>query len=325
PSSVVVNNSTKDYSIGADIVGPCQVTKNGSGTLRLSGYESSYTGGTVVNAGRLAAYSGSGTPLGTGPLSIAGGATLAGNATIPGVVTIQGFVSPDGSASEPLGTLTTGPTTLGGTYICDLAYQGSDRLDVMGDLDLTGSRLTFQKGTYSPLGASSFVIASYTGNLTGSFGTVNGLPTGHVLRYDSAAKQIRVERMTLADWFASFPGLGDASITGDPDLDGIPNLLEYVLGGHPGQRSTAILPQHSSDSSYFLFKYKRSDPSEHDTVQAVQWSTDMVNWTDIPVGNTINANVTITLNGDEPDDITVRIPRSSADGSIFMRLKVVEK
>jgi len=327
PSSMVVNNSTKDYSIGTSISGPCAVTKNGTGSLRMSGSQSAYTGGTVVNAGRLEAHSGGGSPpwsvLGTGPVSIAAGATLAGEARLPGAVTIHGTVSPNYSGDYSLGFLITGPTVLTGTYVCELDDTGCDLLQVEGDLDLTGSTLALEKtfsGTYGP---AEFVIATYTGNLTGSFGTVSGLPANHVLKYDSAAKRIVVASMSLANWVAGFPGLADSSAAGDPDGDGIPNLLEYVFGSNPGTGDPAILPQPSVDEFYFFFRYLRSDSSYHHTVQTVQWSTDLDTWTDIPVGDSNNGTVMIAPNGDAPDEITVRVPRT--EEPIFARLRVVEK
>ncbi|WP_353567723.1 autotransporter-associated beta strand repeat-containing protein [Haloferula sargassicola] len=328
PSAMEVNNSAKDYFIGTPIGGPCQVTKNGSGSLKLAGLDSTYTGGTVVNAGRLEAHSGGVkpplTPLGTGPVSIAVDATLAGEATIPGAVTIEGIVTPNESSDNPLGTLIAGPTVLSGTYVCQLRQTGCDLLEVMGDLDLTGSTLTLLNESSTTSSPSSFVIASYTGNLTGSFATVNGLPADYVLRYDSDAKQILVAPLGLEAWIAGFPGLGDVSATGDPDSDGISTILEYVLGGHPGQADTAILPQPSMDDWYFYFHYKRSDASYHHTVQTVQWTTDLENWTDIPVGTSNDGTVMITTNGDDPDNITIRILREEVDGGIYMRLKVEE-
>ncbi len=240
-------------------------------------------------------------------------------------MTIHGTVTPNYSDDYPLGTLITGPTALCGTYLCELDRDGCDRLEVRGDLNLTGSTLTLQKEFFGTSGLASFVIASYTGNLTGSFDTVNGLPADYVLRYDSSAKQILVEQINLESWAAGFPGLDDASAAGDPDHDGIPNLLEFVLGGHPGLSNTAILPHHSLDDWYFRFHYKRTEASYHHTSQTVQWSTDLENWTDIPIGNSNTGTVMIDPNGDEPDDITVRIAREEVEGTIFMRLKAEEK
>jgi autotransporter-associated beta strand protein len=53
--------------------GKLSITKDGSGTWRLAGTSSSYTGGTTVNAGKLIATSGS--AFGTSALSVATGAT----------------------------------------------------------------------------------------------------------------------------------------------------------------------------------------------------------------------------------------------------------
>jgi autotransporter-associated beta strand protein len=55
PKSVILNNSTLSYTItsttGKDIGGTANLTKNGTGTLTLSGGANAYTGPTTINAG----------------------------------------------------------------------------------------------------------------------------------------------------------------------------------------------------------------------------------------------------------------------------------
>ncbi|MCX6879490.1 MAG: autotransporter-associated beta strand repeat-containing protein [Verrucomicrobia bacterium] len=130
PSSVLVNNSSKDYLISATIGGPCALTKNGSGGLKLSA-NNSYAGGTIINAGRLEAQL---SGLGTGPVSVAAGATLAGDATITGPVTIAGTLDPGLASQTWPAVLATGPTVLTGNYLCQLDTDRSDTLAVTGDL-----------------------------------------------------------------------------------------------------------------------------------------------------------------------------------------------
>lgn len=332
PSSMLVNNSTKEYFIGTNISGPCSVTKDGSGTLRLSGFGSAYTGGTFINSGRLeaAGTGSSGTALGYGPVNVAAGATLAGDAYIQGPVTVLGVIDPLATGGQVSGTLSTGSLTLSGTYVCDLDGTSStaryDRLAVSGDLDLTGSALVLNFSTglfgYNPL---TITIASYTGNLVGTFSSVTGMPSGYKLAYLSDEKRIVLERITYEEWASGFPSLGDTSTTGDPDGDGIPNLLEFVLSGNPTLSEEGILPKVSVNSDYLLFNYKRDDAAFHYTVQTVQWSTDTVTWNDIAIGKDGSGPVWIpSSNGSGPDDVVIMIPR--VDGHpMFARLKVARK
>lgn len=319
PSAVLVNNNTKDYSIGTRFSGPCSLTKNGSGSLSISG-SNEFTGGTTVNGGRLEASSLS--PLGSGPVNVAAGATLAGEATIPGPVTLAGTLDP-GLSSETLpGTLSTGPLILTGSYKCQVDTNTSDRLAVTGDLNITGSALVLNKTYNFSNSEDSYSIATYTGTLTGSFGPVSGMPLGYVLKYDTPGKRILVLRMTYSDWAAGFPGLDDATPGADPDRDGIANLMEYALAGSPGAEDVAILPTQVLNANNLLFRYKRSDVSKYNTTQVVQWGTDLSTWTDIPVTESSSPKVLVESNGDEPDDITVTIPR--VPGEMFARLKVTQ-
>ncbi|MFS0712792.1 phosphatase PAP2 family protein [Microbacterium sp. 2P01SA-2] len=104
-----------------DIDGAGSLTKNGSGTLALSG-ENTYTGGTVVDAGVLRAEAPS--ALGTGDLTIAGGSladetsglSVGGDFTQTDAATLELSVDDAEPALEIAGT-----ATLGGTLRVDLA------------------------------------------------------------------------------------------------------------------------------------------------------------------------------------------------------------
>ncbi len=128
-------------------------------------------------------------------------------------------------------------------------------------------------------------------------------------------------------WIAGY-GLtaGNAAADADPDLDGMPNGLEDVLGGNPTIPSTAGLPTASRAGGNFVFTFNRADVSETpDVTLTVQAGPDLVNW---PTVYTIGPNtaasssgVTITENGAAPDSITVTIPQGTA-GIKFARLTV---
>jgi autotransporter-associated beta strand protein len=119
----------------------------------------------------------------------------------------------------------------------------------------------------------------------------------------------------------------------DPDFDGIANLLEYVLGGipaGPGAGNPAILPGQTLDATHLVLTFHRADLAETDTVQIVQWSTDLVTWTDFATIGATSALPAVDLTEDSPtaalDTVVVRIPRAghAAGGKLYARLKVTK-
>ena len=80
-------------------------------------------------------------------------------------------------------------------------------------------------------------------------------------------------------WMAGRTGVRDKTETADSDLDGIPNLLEYVLNGDPAPSATEILPKVSANGADFIFEFNRLPSSEEDTIQvfrtALIWSSGL--------------------------------------------------
>jgi sucrose-6-phosphate hydrolase SacC (GH32 family) len=143
----------------------------------------------------------------------------------------------------------------------------------------------------------------------------------------SSARSIALDYISLAQsgrydsWSDSWSGpvLADKAILGDPDNDGITNLLEYVLGGDPRQSGISILPAAATVGANGVLSYPRSDDSETDTTQVGQWSSDMAAWHDL-------APVLVNENGTAPDSMEIRIPLSNAaDGKLFGRLHVTKR
>jgi hypothetical protein len=102
----------------------------------------------------------------------------------------------------------------------------------------------------------------------------------------------------------------------DPDNDGISNLMEFVLGGSPVVSSQSILPTIASEGADLVLSYTRSDESESVTTQLGQWSTDLINWTDV-------TPVLVNENDLSLDDMSISIPMSNEEnGKLFLRLRV---
>lgn len=323
PAATVFDNSVNNYVVNLRIVGQGSITKRGTGWVSL-GYPAVHSGGTVIEQGSF--YS---TSLGSGPVSVAAGATLVGLQTASGGFTCAGTLNLADVGTVSTGSLTTGPAAFSGIYQCLLGNSASDTLVVNGDVDLTGSTLELSKSVSNSTPVQTYTILTYTGNLTGTFATVTGMPEDYKLVHDVAGKRFIVTRKPFSEWIGLFPGLADLSPQADPDSDGFPNITEWVLGGDPGTADISIIPTHELTTDYFIFNYKRRDSSIFDTTQIVQWSTDMVTWKDVTVGPFSGSGggggtVSVTSNGGLPDDIKVYINRPSGQ-RIFARLKVTPK
>ena len=80
----------------------------------------------------------------------------------------------------------------------------------------------------------------------------------------------------------------------------------------------------NTDPTYFVYTYTRTDEANADsnTTLAVQYSSDLVNWT-TAVDDGTNVIITETDNG-ATDTVEVKIARSlAASGQLFARLNVV--
>jgi fibronectin-binding autotransporter adhesin len=145
--TLTINQSTNTTYAGrmADIQGSLSFTKNGSGSLTLTG-ANDYAGATTVNNGTLII---DGNQSGaTGAMTINVSGTLAGSGTIgASLLTVNGVIAPGNSP----GTLATGSQLWndGGSYLWEINASdidgggsigtdpGWDWLDITGTLDLT--------------------------------------------------------------------------------------------------------------------------------------------------------------------------------------------
>jgi autotransporter-associated beta strand protein len=119
------------------------------------------------------------------------------------------------------------------------------------------------------------------------------------------------------------PGSGPDA---DPDQDGIPNGIEFVIGGDPsgpGSASNALLPTATTGPTHLTFVFRRSDDSAA-LDPAVEYGSNLTGWTTAEDGI---GGVTITVeddfHGTGIDRVSVAIPRSLATGNrLFARLRI---
>ncbi|QJE95153.1 autotransporter-associated beta strand repeat-containing protein [Luteolibacter luteus] len=314
------------------------LTKVGAGTLTLT-QPASFTGPLNVNAGTLVANS----TLAQTATTVAAGATLGGSFVTAGPVTVNGTLAPGTSVGTASGsaslTLAAGSTFA--AQIADwngVAGTGYDTAD-FASVSITatsGNKLTVHVDatglTNFSETARDFVIASadsapaglsagnWQVNASGFAGTgtwslaVDG--NNLVLSYEPGASG-------YGTWISGFPGLSDNSTSGDPDWDGISNLMEYALNGQPGTSSTQILPTTINGGGNLSFSFVRRTESKGDTTQVFQYGPNLTAWTDVAIPASSSGNVTITPDSPGPGLETVVVTVANESNSIlFARLKV---
>jgi autotransporter-associated beta strand protein len=204
---------------GSNVV---NVAKNGVGKWILTG-NNSYTGTTNVNAGTLLI---NGTQTGAGLATVAAGATLGGTGTLGGALTNNGTVSPGAS----VGTLdVNGNVTMGANSHLAIELSGAtaDKLAITGNLDL-GALGNFLDVSGVGTGLS-WIIATYTGTLTGAFETIT---SGYSVDYGTGTNS----QVTLNS-------VGSPGVPGDYNGNGIVDGADYVVwrNGGPLQNEVATI------------------------------------------------------------------------------------
>lgn len=340
-TSTVLDTGANTVNMTAVLAGPAALTKNGPGTLKLSAANThtgavSVSGGNLLVNGSLAAS--------TNAVSVLGNGGLGGGGTINRPVVNNGTLAPGDNAVGSLGitgALTFGPAS---TLAFDLADwngapgAGHDAL-AANSLAVTATPTSKFTVVVNATGLGhfteanrTFVIASSSNAPTGLTDTnwavsATGFPGTGVWSLRVNGNTLELVYTTLYSKWANDRGLsGPASaFDADPDEDGLPNGIEFVLASepnpaNPGADSSAFRPTIAVAGENLVFTFRRSEPAIH-LNPVVEFNTTLHGtWTTaVDPGN---ATISV-VDGVEADTVTVTIPKGS-NREIFARLKVSE-
>ncbi len=299
-------NTGASATVTGKITGPSGVQVGGStsiytGTLTLANSANDYTGPTIVSLGTLK-LGVAGSIASSSSLSIAPGAIL-------DTVDQPTFAL---SASQPV------------TFQVDGSSSGSSGRISASGINISNAVVAFD--IVNPLDDDAYVLASYTSKSGTAFASVTP-PAGYRVDYSyNGGTQIALVKSGFSSWIdTNFPTLSDKTAGGDPDNDGMENMLEYVLNGNPGTSDSSILPELDVSGANFVFNFTRREESIGDTTQVFQYGSDLGGWTPLNITAPTAEQVALgpVTSGLQP--VTVTIPKILASGGkLFGRLQVVK-
>lgn len=305
-------SNRSNYTIAASLTviedgaGKVNLVKEGSFTQTLHDPHT-YSGSTTINGGSLQLGSFAANPK-TGSIPNTTSMTIAAGANFDASL-LTSYAIP---ASMPV------------TLKLDGTASGSAGKIKAAALDITTADVTFD--VVAPLDDAVYILADYTSLTGASFASVTGLPAGYSINYAyNGGTQIALVAPGYSSWLALYPGLGDTTIGGDSDFDGMVNLLEYTLNGNPLLSDTEILPDLDASGADFVFSFTRRTDSANDTTQIFQYSSDLGSWTPVAITGTPGSEVAFGTPAGGLQSVTVTVPKSLAvDGKLFGRLNVTQ-
>jgi hypothetical protein len=206
--------------------------------------------------------------------------------------------------------------------------------------DLTWTGNPDGSGTLSGTLAGQSVnvpVGAGTGSFT-AFGLLSGgaASNGSTLRtagcyFDSLTYHRNAAPPTDDTPFEQWAGAPDMGFEDDASGDGLSNGMAFLLGA-PGPEDDAhkLLPAPAKADEGLMLSFKMRDAESRGSASlSVEYSSDLVNWTTVPVPETSGTSqdgVAFDVGGSGMHDVKVTIPSDKATGGkLYARLKAIER
>lgn len=268
-----INTNSLNATWSGVLSGSGNLTKIGQGTLTINA-TNTFTGNTTITAGTLA---------GNGTVGL-GNATINGT-LLPGTLGTAGLLS--------FGSNLTLTANAAADFQLGGVVQGAQysAVNIAGSLSLGGTLMVNLLNNFAPSYGSSFDLFQAV-NIAGVFASVI-LPTLNAnLSWDTSQLDIdgdiTTDAIDFTQW-ANEAGLSGASAlpSAKPFTGGPANLIRYAMNLGTAV-APANLPQPTltsiSGTPYLSIQYRvRKNMTDYTLVP--QYSTDLVNWTNVDAGN----------------------------------------
>ncbi|GAA5482952.1 hypothetical protein Hsar01_02178 [Haloferula sargassicola] len=170
------------------------------------------------------------------------------------------------------------------------------------------------EGTSLPEGLT---LDPNTGAISGSVTAPLGHYAIEIERYNGLDEVVTqsftltvAQTVPFATWIAGYAPV-DTTLGGDPDGDGLSNLLEYYLGSDPTAPSAG--PTGSVVESELVMDFPHLKSSTEGTL-TIEWSDDLAEWSSLGVSTEVIS--------DDGDSEMIRASVDQGDGRRFMRLGI---
>ncbi|MEA3187196.1 MAG: hypothetical protein QOD99_1026 [Chthoniobacter sp.] len=158
------------------------------------------------------------------------------------------------------------------------------------------------------------------------YNVTTGTLAANSLAVSATSSVTVVKVITPFEAFVTSYGLdpnGNGAFLADPDGDGIPNGMEFVLRGNPTVSNSSVLPTASSvelnGSTNLVVQFDQSKAAATQFTIVVQTSGDLLAWTDAVAGQN---GVTIAATPKDANTVHVTVTIPTDGVRVFAQLKV---
>ena len=249
---------------------PTNVTKSGTSTLLIKS-SPEHAGTTYITEGEIILAE---NITLSSDVVISEKAILSGSGTLTSSLSGAGTISP----GQGIGTLTIQNASPKKLHL-EIDGVQADHLVSTGILDLSNTTLSWSAQNLTEV---IYPIITYNSLING-FRNNNIPPPGYLFHYNYQGNKIALIRAEDAYkvWSQQTHALsgGNALFEADPDLDGIPNGLEFFTGSNPAKFTKSHPLKASRISSATSVSYPISTLGQA-TLFRLQSSTNLINWDD---------------------------------------------